>query len=102
MVSKILIDTNVLIDYILEREPFFDEVNQSWYINEGDVFFAQTGLAIQMPENTFGLIKPRSGMSAKYGLSVLAGVVDSSYTGEIVVLFTVTKGFSLVRNMSTP
>ena len=25
MVSKILIDTNVLIDYILEREPFFDD-----------------------------------------------------------------------------
>ena len=25
MVNKILIDTNVLIDYILEREPFFDD-----------------------------------------------------------------------------
>ncbi len=25
MVNKILIDTNVLIDYLLEREPFFDD-----------------------------------------------------------------------------
>ena len=25
MVNKILIDTNVLIDYLLEREPFFED-----------------------------------------------------------------------------
>lgn len=25
MVSKILIDTNVLLDYLLEREPFFED-----------------------------------------------------------------------------
>ncbi len=25
MVNKILIDTNVFIDYLLEREPFFDD-----------------------------------------------------------------------------
>ncbi len=29
MVSKILIDTNVLLDYILEREPFFEEANKA-------------------------------------------------------------------------
>ena len=25
MVSKILIDTNILLDYLLEREPFFED-----------------------------------------------------------------------------
>lgn len=25
MVSKILIDTNVLLDYLLERQPFFED-----------------------------------------------------------------------------
>ncbi len=28
MVNKILIDTNVLIDYLLEREPFFDDAKE--------------------------------------------------------------------------
>lgn len=28
MVNKILIDTNVLLDYLLEREPFFEEAKK--------------------------------------------------------------------------
>lgn len=28
MVNKILIDTNVLIDYLLEREPFFEDAKE--------------------------------------------------------------------------
>lgn len=28
MVSKILIDTNVLLDYLLEREPFFEDAKE--------------------------------------------------------------------------
>lgn len=28
MVSKILIDTNVLLDYLLEREPFFEDAKK--------------------------------------------------------------------------
>ncbi len=28
MVNKILIDTNVLLDYLLEREPFFEDARE--------------------------------------------------------------------------
>ncbi len=28
MVSKILIDTNVLLDYLLERNPFFEDAKK--------------------------------------------------------------------------
>ena len=28
MVDKILIDTNVLLDYLLEREPFFEDAKK--------------------------------------------------------------------------
>ena len=28
MVNKILVDTNVLLDYLLEREPFFDDAKK--------------------------------------------------------------------------
>jgi len=44
-----------------------------------------TGIALQMPEHLAGLIWPRSGLSVKQGIDVLAGVVDSGYRGEIMV-----------------
>jgi dUTP pyrophosphatase len=44
-----------------------------------------TGIAIQMPEHFAGLIWPRSGLSVKQGIDVLAGVIDSGYRGEIMV-----------------
>ena len=44
-----------------------------------------TGIALQMPEHFAGLIWPRSGLSVKKGIDVLAGVVDSGYRGEIMV-----------------
>ena len=44
-----------------------------------------TGIAIEMPSNMAGLIWPRSGLSVKHGLDVLAGVVDAGYRGEIMV-----------------
>lgn len=44
-----------------------------------------TGIALQMPDNLAGLIWPRSGLSVKQGIDVLAGVVDSGYMGEVMV-----------------
>ena len=46
-----------------------------------------TGLCIEIPEEAscYGRIAPRSGLSIKYGLDVMAGVVDSSYRGEVKV-----------------
>lgn len=45
----------------------------------------KTGIAFEMPHNFVGLIWPRSGMAVKSGIDVLAGVIDSQYTGEIMV-----------------
>lgn len=44
-----------------------------------------TGIAIEMPDGLAGLIWPRSGLSVKSGIDVLAGVVDAGYRGEIMV-----------------
>ena len=46
----------------------------------------KTGIAIGFPENIGGILKDRSGMAAKLGLHVLAGVIDPTYTGEIIVV----------------
>ena len=45
----------------------------------------KTGIALEMPNNIAGLIWPRSGLSVKSGIDVLAGVVDSGYRGQIMV-----------------
>lgn len=44
-----------------------------------------TGVHMEIPEGFVGLIWPRSGLAAKHGIDTLAGVVDSSYRGEIKV-----------------
>lgn len=46
-----------------------------------------TGLAMELPENTFGGIYPRSGIATKEGLAPAnkVGVLDCDYRGEIMV-----------------
>ena len=49
-----------------------------------------TGLSIAIPNNTEIQIRPRSGLAAKYNISVLntPGTIDSDYRGELkVILF---------------
>jgi dUTP pyrophosphatase len=47
-----------------------------------------TGLQMAIPEQFEGQIRPRSGLAAKRGVTVLnsPGTVDSDYRGEIIVL----------------
>ncbi len=45
---------------------------------------ARTGLSVAIPEGYYGRIAPRSGLAVKYGLDVLAGVIDADYRGEIL------------------
>ena len=52
-------------------------------------FMVPTGCCIVIPDGFFGLIRPRSGYSVKYGTDTLAGVVDAGYTGEVSVVMTV-------------
>lgn len=46
-----------------------------------------TGLAIELPENTFGGVVARSGLATKNGIRVCQGlaVIDSDYRGEWIV-----------------
>jgi dUTP pyrophosphatase len=50
----------------------------------GSRFLCPTGIAIEIPEGYFGLMRPRSGLATKYGIDLCtSGVVDSGYRGEI-------------------
>lgn len=46
-----------------------------------------TGIALKIPEGYGGFVFPRSGLSHKKGISMsnCVGVIDSDYTGEIMV-----------------
>lgn len=50
-----------------------------------DRALVKTGISLAIPEGWAGLIWPRSGLSVKNGIDVLAGVIDSSYRGEVMV-----------------
>lgn len=45
-----------------------------------------TGVAASIPDGYYGRVASRSGLAAKYGINVLAGVIDSDYRGEIICL----------------
>jgi len=56
-------------------------------INPGETVKISTGIAIALPENTFGAIFARSGLATKQGLAPAnkVGVVDSDYRGPVIV-----------------
>jgi dUTP pyrophosphatase len=47
-----------------------------------------TGWAIELPPGSEGQVRPRSGLAAKFGISIpnAPGTIDSDYRGELVVL----------------
>ena len=47
-----------------------------------------TGLSIALPPGTEGQVRPRSGLAARHGITVLnaPGTVDADYRGEIQVI----------------
>ena len=47
----------------------------------------KTGVSIALPEGYVGLVHPRSGLAAKYGVTVLnsPGTIDAGYRGELMV-----------------
>jgi dUTP pyrophosphatase len=54
-------------------------------IKKGTRKLISTGISIQIPRHYYLRVAPRSGMSVK-GIDVGAGVIDSSYRGELKVL----------------
>ena len=57
-------------------------------IAPGDYAKIPTGLAIALPEGFEAQVRPRSGLAAKHGVTVLnsPGTVDADYRGEVMVL----------------
>jgi dUTP pyrophosphatase len=51
-----------------------------------------TGISVAIPDGCYGRVAPRSGLAATYGIDVLAGVIDPSYRGELLIILLNTGG----------
>jgi dUTP pyrophosphatase len=66
-----------------------------------------TGLALELAPGTEGQVRPRSGLAAQHGVTVLnaPGTIDADYRGEVKILlvnlgpepFTVTRGMRIAQ-----
>lgn len=57
-------------------------------LRPGDVVRVPTGLAIALPPGHEGQVRPRSGLAARHGITVLnaPGTIDEDYRGEVRVI----------------
>ena len=70
-------------------------------IKPGKTAMISTGIAVAIPKNYEIQIRPRSGLAAKKGISVLntPGTVDSDYRGEIkIILINLGKESFVVKS----
>ena len=70
-------------------------------IKSGKTAIIPTGIAVAIPKNYEIQIRPRSGLAAKKGISVLntPGTVDSDYRGEIkIILINLSKKSFVVKS----
>ena len=71
-----------------------------------------TGIVIALPPGTEGQVRPRSGLAARHGITVLnaPGTIDADYRGEIQILlvnfgnesFSVTRGSRIAQLVVAP
>ena len=59
---------------------------EEYEIEHGERVMIDTGIVVEVPEDHYGRIAPRSGLAAKHGIDVLAGVVDSDFRSSLRVI----------------
>lgn len=81
-------------------------------LTAGSSALIPTGIKLQIPEGFEVQIRPRSGLAAKYGVTVLnaPGTIDSDFRGEIQVIlinhgknaFEITPGMRIAQMILAP
>ena len=61
---------------------------EGFVLAPGERTLADTGIAVAIPAGWAGLILPRSGLAARYGITTLnaPGLIDPNYRGEVKVI----------------
>ena len=65
----------------------YANIEEPLILQPGQLAKISSGIAIELPENTFGGVFARSGLSTKKGLrpANCVGVVDEDYRGPVIV-----------------
>ena len=67
-------------------------------IKFGERGLVKTGIALQIPDDCYARVAPRSGLTYNHGINVGAGVIDCDYRAEIgVILFNHSKSDFVVN-----
>ena len=108
---KKLTDSAILPSYSHEGDAGLDLYSDmDCSLEHGQRMIIKTGISVEIPKGFVGLVWPRSGLSVKKGIDVLAGVCDSGYRGEyrVVLLntgyddFVIHKGDRLAQLLIQP
>jgi len=78
----------------------------------GERALVPTGIAIALPPGFEGQVRPRSGLAARHGITVLntPGTVDADYRGELQVIlvnfgaepFVISRGMRIAQLIAAP
>ena len=87
-------------------------VEQELTLAPGERALVPTGLAIALPDGYEAQVRPRSGLAARNGITVLntPGTVDADYRGEVKVIlanlgnedFTIERGMRIAQMVIAP
>lgn len=75
-------------------------ISEPFKLLPGERTIVPTGLFIELPEGYEAQVRPRSGLAAKYGITVLnaPGTIDADYRGEIgVILVNLSKNDFVIQ-----
>lgn len=86
--------------------------NEPMIIEPGEFNMVPAGLSIALPDGYEAQVRPRSGLAAKFGVTVLnsPGTVDADYRGELKVIlinrgkapFTINRGDRIAQMVIAP
>ena len=90
----------------------YADVQNTVTLPKGQKLLVSTGISIGLPEKYEAQIRPRSGLAAKNGITVLntPGTIDSDYRGEIKVIlinlsnedFIIERGMRIAQMVIAP
>ena len=78
-------------------------IDSSMVIDSGTHQIIPTGISIELPQGYEAQVRPRSGLAAKHGITILnsPGTIDPDYRGEIgaIIINLGNAPFEIIRGM---
>ncbi|MBU3180829.1 dUTP diphosphatase [Clostridium psychrophilum] len=110
---KLLYDNSRLPEYAHPGDAGLDIFSiEKVILKPGESKLINTGISIELPENTEAQVRPRSGLALKHQITVLntPGTIDEGYRGEVGVIlinhgqnvFEITEGMKIAQMVISP